>query len=586
MAGRRIGAAMLAMLCAAPYTAEGQAERPDTRSRDEASRFVPSPAELAIWTERPGYLRFHDLIRVYLTADPNGDRRDFSEFLFLEDIQTGNRRYLGGTASSRWLRDEIVDSTGMRSWQWVSARVAPRSASRIWTGRIVDPGLWQFVVELRSPDTTEVIKRAHAKFVVSARIPKPVGTPGANTEIATDTTWTNQVIHSLRGRVFVNAGATLTVEPGTLVLAKGPEAAIVVEQGGRIVAAGRPEAPIVMTCDDALGERSAGCWGGLVILGRAPATPGTDALESLVPTTRSVFGGEDPFDASGILRYLRVEFAAAGSATGTEMGGIGFYGVGSGTIVSHVQSHASAGDGIRFVGGTVNCRYCVSSGAADDGLDWSQGWQGSAQFLFLVQDPSVGDCAIEGRGPYQGLGVVPLGLPKLYNVTAVGSAAATSGTSDAQDCGILLHRGGAAMFRNVILTGFPGGPMVMRGSSAMFFRNRISSVTHAIMHANGGLAGGSRATNGTEHHVVYSDADPKLVSVRYRANLEPRPMLESPAKMMGAGVTPPSDGFLDTRAQWIGAFNDSNWLEEWTFFGPESEYCPESTRNTEIGGCD
>ena len=582
----RVEVAMVAVLWAAPFTAQGQRELPDTRSRDEAALFLPSPAGLTIWTERPGYLRFHDLIRVYLTADPNGEQRDFSEFLFLENILTGNRRYLGGTPPSRWLHDEIVDSAGMQSWQLSSAQIAPRSASRIWTGRIMEPGLWQFVAELRSPDTTEVIKTAHAKFVVSARIPKPVGTSGANTEIAADTTWTNQTIHSLRGRVFVNAGATLTIEPGTLVLAKGPEAAIVVEQGGKIVAAGRPEAPIVMTCDDALGERSAGCWGGLVILGRAPATPGTESLGGLVPSARAVFGGEDPFDGSGILSYLRVEFAGAGSAADTQLGGIGFYGVGAGTEIDHVQSHASASDGIRFIGGTANCRYCVSSAAADVGFAWSQGWQGRAQFLFLLQGPSLDSCAIEGRGPDGGLGAVPPGLPKLYNVTAVGSAAAGTG-SEAQDCGLLLHRGTSAEIRNIILTGFPGGPIVVRDGPALSFQNRSSSLTHAILHANGGLARSSQLSGGTGGQAAYSDADPKLVKVKYLGNPDPRPKLESPARGIGVARTPPSDGFLDTSAQWIGAFNDSNWLAEWTFFGPESQFRPEGAGNTtEVGGSD
>ena len=32
-----------------------------------------------------------------------------------------------------------------------------------------------------------------------------------------------------------------------------------------------------------------------------------------------------------------------------------------------------------------------------------------------------------------------------------------------------------------------------------------------------------------------------------------------------------TSGWLDTGAQHIGAFNDSNWLEEWTFFSPESD---------------
>ncbi len=574
MVGPRMAAAMLAVLWAALSTADGQVERPDTRSRDEAALWLPSPAQLAIWAERPGYLRFRDLIRVHFAAHPNGDRRNFSEFVFLERIGTGNRRYLGGSGSHRWLRDEIVDSAGLRSWAWGSARIEPRAVSSLWSGRIVDPGLWQIVVELRSPDTTEVIKRAHAKFVVSGRLPQLVGTPGRDSEIATDTTWENHTIHALRSRVFVKAGATLTIEPGTLVLAKGPQAGIVVEPGGRIVAAGRPEAPIVMTCDDAVGQRSAGCWGGLVILGRAPVAAGPEAA-GLAPAARAAFGGEDALDGSRVLRYVRVEFAGAVSADAAERGGIGFHGVGSGTVIDHVQSHASASDGIRFVGGTANCKHCVSSGAADDGLDWSRGWQGSAQFLFLLHGPGAGDCAIEGRDSNVGPGGLPLGGPRLYNVTAVGNETAGA-SSDPPACGLRLHRGGAATARNIILTGFSAGSIVQQGNSASALGNRLSSLSHAILQAHPSWDEDSRVPGGTDGQTVHLDADPKLVNIQFYGNPDPRPKLESLARTIGAGATPPSDGFLDTSAQWIGAFHDSNWLEEWTYFEPEPESGTES----------
>ncbi len=581
MAGNRIEAGLLlaALLCGS-LAAQGQGERPDILSMDETALARRTPASLAVWTDRLGYLGPRNWINVYLAANPNGDRQPCREFLFLENIETGRRMYLSGRGTSRWLSEEIVDSAGLGPQFSDATRIALTPPTRIWSGRIVEPGLWQFVAELRSPDTTEIIKRAHAKFVVSPRVPAQIGSEAQVTQIAHDTIWTNDTIYSIRGRVSVNPGATLTIEPGTLVLARGPQAVIVVEQGGRIMAEGRPDAPIVMTCDEAVGERFEGCWGGLVILGRAPTTSGTALAGSAVPVARTVFGGEDPLDSSGTLRYVRVEFAGAGSGPGTEQAGIGFYGVGSGTSIDHVQSHASAGDGIRFVGGTANCKHCVSSGASDDGFEWARGWQGSAQHLFLQQGPDGGDCGIEGQDAGLGPGTVPRSGPRLYNLTVIGSAAPglSSGTGG---CGIRIHAGASMKARNVIVTGLVPFANESRDGSAPAFRDGDSSITHAIMHASGRREGGLLIEGGIEAGPGYLDEDPKLVNVRYAANPDPRPKLSSPALKVGAGVVPPSDGFLDTDAHQIGAFSDSNWLEEWTFFGPESDYRAATPDTTE-----
>ena len=572
MTRTRMGVVAIAVTWAGTLLAQGQGEPPDITSRDETAPVLPTPASLAIWTDRPGYLAWRDLIRVYLATDPSSDLRLFSEVVFLENIESGQRKYLVSKRDARWLQDDVVDLGG-RDPGWLSAwRIASRPPTRIWAGRSLEPGLWQFVIELRRPDSTEIVKRAHAKFIVSDRVPLVIGAGGRDTEIATDTTWTNDRIRALQGRVFVKAGTTLTIEPGTLVLARGSEAAIVIERGGRIIAQGYPDAPIVMTCDEAVGNRFEGCWGGLTILGSAPVTPGSKAAKGIVTPTRAVYGGQDPLDSSGVLQYVRVEFAGAGSTAGTMGSGLGFYGVGSGTLIDHVQSHASAGDGFRFVGGTAGCRYCVSSGALGDGLRWAQGWQGTAQYLFLQQGPSGGGCGIDGDHSGPDPGAAPRPLPKFYNLTMVGSKA-HGPTDSAHGSGIMLHGKSAVIARNAIVTGFATDAIEARDGSGSLFQDGTSSIAHAILFDNGGRLGGRQQTTGTVELGAYClRAAPKLVNARYSANPDPRPKLQSPALQIGAGTVPPSDGFLDTGAQWIGAFGDSNWLEEWTFFGQESDY--------------
>ncbi len=573
MKTNRILVTALLLMSAGWFVPAGQCDPVDTTSRDEASLARPTSAKLAIWTDQLGYLRWHDRINVYLAMDPMGDRQLYHEFIYLENIETGERTYLVRDGSAPRLRDEIVDVRGEPP-RWLGGeRVRYLPPTRIWAGRALVAGYWQFVAELRSPDTTEVVKKAHAKFVVSATVPEVIGADGGDTEISTDTTWTNDKIYAIRSQVFVNAGATLAIEPGTLIRGRGPRAVIVVEQGGRILARGRPDAPIVMTCDEPVGQRFEGCWGGLVVLGNAPMTRGSGRALGVAPDTRSVYGGDDALDSSGVLQYLRVEFAGAGSGFGTGPGGLALYGVGAGTLIDHVQAHASAGDGILFSGGTANCTYCVSSGARDDALAWARGWQGTAQHVFLQQSPAGGDCGIEGENDELGFDRLPRSAPKLYNLTLLGGALqGLEGTSHRG--GILLHRGSAVTVRNVIVIGFPREAIDVRDNSASLFSDGTSTIGNAIIHANAGRAGHAQINGGVEASVAFRDVEPMLVDSDYQYSPDPRPRLDSPALRVGAGAVPPSDGMLDTGAQYIGAFDDSNWLEEWTFFGDESDYVP------------
>ena len=395
-----------------------------------------------------------------------------------------------------------------------------------------------------------------------------LGRGGRDTEIVHDTTWTNDRIYAVRHQVFVNAGATLTIEPGTLILGHGPQAAIVVERGGRIAALGRPDAPIVMTCDEPLGQRFEGCWGGLVVLGSAPTGRGMGLAADIAPPQRPIYGGDQPLDSSGVLRYVRVEFAGAG--TGADPVGLGLYGVGSGTLVDHVQVHASAGDGILFSGGTAACRYCTVSGARDDALVWDLGWRGTAQHLFLQLGPAGGDCAIEGKNDEMAFDALPRSAPKLYNLTAVGGAAQAASASSA--AGIVLRSGSAVTVRNAIVMGFSAGAIHARDNSPSLFMDGTSSIHNLIVYANGSQSASAEINGGIEDIVGYQEVDPLLINVGYQASPDPRPQSASPTLLVGAGAAPPLDEILDTNAQHVGAFDGSNWLDEWTFFGPEADY--------------
>ncbi|MDE0107394.1 MAG: hypothetical protein OXN96_06275 [Bryobacterales bacterium] len=563
--GRLLAISLLTMpFVAAAQTSDDAPMMDDTAMSGPLS---PTAMKAMIWTDKLGYSTGEQM-NVYLTLDPMGDTNAYTCFVYRENIETGERQYLPLTAGGT-LTDDVVDSAGQTVDNAMAAAVTARDQALIWSGSVPAPGLWQWVGELRGADATQVVKKIYGKFVVSQQSRVELGFDGTDTEISTDTTWTNDTIYRLRHQVFVNDGATLTIEPGTLIQASGQNAVIVVEKGGKIMAEGTREAPIVMTCDQSVGQRESGCWAGLIILGNAPMTRGTGLAEGVIPETRPTYGGDDPMDSSGVLRYVRVEFAGVDFNPETQPNGFGFHGVGSGTVIDHIQAHEGEDDGIEFFGGNADCMYCVSSGSKDDSLDWAFGWQGTAQYVFIQQDP-LADNGIEADNDSQGFDRTPRSHPQLYNVTLVGGLAQDENSSSGD--GMRIRVGSAITARNVLLTGFGGDALDVRDNSPSLFMDGTSSIKNAIIHSNGGETGADQIAGGVASSVEYMDVDPMLVNVRYEANPDPRPMLGSPALLIGNAATPPGTGSLDTSAQFIGAFGDENWLEEWTFFGDEFDY--------------
>ena len=558
---------VLAAISAGLFVAAGQ----DTETMMTGSVVLaPTPAKVQIWTNKLGYVTGEQMT-LRVAVDPMQDETPYTMFLYRENIETGERMYLDSMPNSNALSEEVQDASA-KTGDMIEALPLAATSTPVaaWSGSVPPPGLWQFVAEVRSMDMTQVVKRAYAKFVVSQNVPEVFGEAGTDTEISTDTTWSNDTIYKVKYQVFVNPGATLTIEAGTLILAEGQNAVIVVEKGGRIIADGRREAPIVMTCDADVGQRDSGCWAGLIILGNAPMTRGEGRAEGVIPETRPVYGGDDPMDSSGVLRYVRVEFAGVDFNPETQPNAFGFHGVGAGTVIDHIQAHEGEDDGIEFFGGTANCTYCVSSGSKDDSLDWAFGWQGTAQYVFIQQDPT-GDNGIEADNDSRGFDRTPRSHPTLYNVTMVGGLAQDEQTTSGD--GMRIRVGTAVTARNVLMTGFGGDAIDVRDNSPGLFADGTSSIMNSIIHANGGQMGDAQLRGGVADSIGYMDTDPMLVNVRYEANPDPRPVVGSYALKIGAAATPPSDGALDTSAQCIGAFcNGENWLEEWTFFGDELDY--------------
>lgn len=265
-----------------------------------------------------------------------------------------------------------------------------------------------------------------------------------------DRTWTSDAVWYLDGSVFIgddssSTSATLTIEAGTII--KGipgiTPGLLVITRYSQINAVGTALNPIVFTSAMAEGERDAGDWGGLVINGRAPTNEGVDVAGE---GNSGLYGGNVPDDNSGTLMYVRVEFAGRVFTSEDELNGIAFQGVGSGTTVDYIQVHQNKDDGVEFFGGTVNVSHVVITGCQDDSLDWTSGWQGSAQYVVIQHYPNSGDRGIEADNLEANHAAAPVSNPTIANLTMI--------ANDSSDVGILLRRGTQASIYNSIISGF------------------------------------------------------------------------------------------------------------------------------------
>lgn len=242
------------------------------------------------------------------------------------------------------------------------------------------------------------------------------------------TTWTADKEYLLDGVVFVNEGQTLTIEPGTVIRAETGQAenasALVVTRGGKIVAEGTPENPIIFTVkgDDLEGSvpiENNGLWGGVIILGNAPvnAPDGEGAIEGLpMEDPRTLYGGSNENDNSGIIKYVSIRHGGTKLEDGDEINGLTLGGVGNGTTLEYVEVISNRDDGFEFFGGTVNGRYLLSAFCGDDAFDFDQGYTGNCQFIAGLQAGATGDLLIE-LSDYEGH---PKTRPTISNATLIG----------------------------------------------------------------------------------------------------------------------------------------------------------------------
>lgn len=278
--------------------------------------------------------------------------------------------------------------------------------------------------------------------------------------------WTSDNEYILNGFVFVENGETLTIEAGTVIRGERGEganaSALIVARGGKIYANGTYHDPIIFTAldDDLLdphdfGPADSGEWGGVILLGRAPINSPESTLETVgfiedniegIPTTepRGKFGGLNPHDSSGVIRYVSIRHGGTNIGANNEINGLTFGGVGDGTIVEFVEVFANKDDGFEFFGGTVNAKYLFASYCGDDSFDYDQGWSGKGQYWLSFM---TGDRGGEHDGDVDDWNNFPLSNPTIVNATYISNG---NGSGDA----IKLRENAAGKYYNSIFMNY------------------------------------------------------------------------------------------------------------------------------------
>ena len=430
----------------------------------------------------------------------------------------------------------------------------------------------------------------------------------------------------LKGWIYITDGATLTIEPGTIIKGdKDTKAALIVETGGKLIAQGSENEPIIFTSNQPVGSRKPGDWGGLVICGKAKNNKGEMIIEG---GPRSKHGGNNDEDNSGVISYVRIEFAGYPFKTDQEINGLTMGSVGSGTKIDHVQVSYSNDDAFEWFGGTVNSKYLVALNNWDDSFDTDAGFTGKIQFGLVITNPKIADISrtngFESDNNSDAPNQQPITTPVFSNITIIGPVGqdpAYLNTTAYIDGGVYnpnngsklgqhqaaiqIRRGSNLSLFNSVATGFPVGIAICNDKGS---QTQQAATAGNLKFQNNYFAG--MTILGTDKDGSYKDAlstdasaineaiesfsssffkqasnsnlnNTSIASLLLKLPANPSvngnwlPMSGSPLLNKSNLFTDPkvSISFFD-KVNFIGAFRSDaaadNWTLKWTNFDPQN----------------
>jgi hypothetical protein len=295
--------------------------------------------------------------------------------------------------------------------------------------------------------------------------------------INTTTTLTSDKVWTLKGYVYITDGAKLIIQPGTIIKSDISEkGALCIERGAQIIAEGTATKPIIFTSGRPAGERTPGDWGGIVILGRAKTNRTSEpTIEGGIGRP---YGGTNDLDNSGILKYVRIEYAGIAAMPNSEINALTLGGVGSGTIIENVQTIYANDDAFEFFGGTVNAKNLYAFATADDDFDFDFGYTGTITNGVSKRDPQFVDNGDAGNGvecDNDGTGSTaqPYTHPKLFNMVLVGPNTSTALSN--HNLGLRFRRATQFTMKNSVIWGWmKGGLSLESNETAQFVKDGVS----------------------------------------------------------------------------------------------------------------
>ena len=434
--------------------------------------------------------------------------------------------------------------------------------------------------------------------------------------INADTTFRKANTYILKGLVYIVGNHTLTIEPGTVIkgsFSGADVAALVITRGSKIMAVGTANEPIIFT--SAAPNPQSGDWGGIVLCGKASINTsynGTNGLyqveggidnangDGLAGSGDAAVPSPVDNDNSGVLQYVRIEYAGYAYQPDKEVNSLTMACVGSGTTIEHVQVVYAKDDAYEWFGGTVNCKYLIAYKTQDDDFDTDNGFSGKIQFGLVIRDSVIADIstseAFESDNNASGTTATPKTKAIFSNITAIGPRATLNNAgSSLFRAGAQIRRNSALSLYNSIIMGWPQGILIDGTTGTTTALNiedsslRLRNVTLAGNTVNlkfSGTTGASITSDATltswftntyyGNDVLTNAADAKLIQPFNYSAPDPTPFAGSSGNqkiLTGADFTDPKfagDSFFEKSVTFRGAVAPAGplatWWKGWTKF--------------------
>lgn len=423
--------------------------------------------------------------------------------------------------------------------------------------------------------------------------------------------------YTISGTVIIGDGVTVTVPAGTVLFGqKSTKGTLVIMPGGKLVAEGTAANPIVFTSNQSTGEREQGDWGGIVMLGKANCNQNNPAIEGITPAANygTFNSSANDNDNSGILKYVRIEYAGIALTPNNETNSLTMGAVGSGTTIDYVQTTYGGDDNFEWFGGTVNCTHLVSYAAWDDDFDCDFGFSGKVQYALAIRDPfnadQSGSNGFEVDNDGSGTTATPKTAAIFSNVTLLGpvyDSAKASFSGNYQHATHLRRNCELSIFNSVI-AGFPIGINLdgtlanYTGGLGTLDKNIIvcsavkGTATRPFFNGKSSSTAVGDYLKTTKSNEVYTASTPTSGTPAYSKAIADAGI--NPALIMGynttasptgnypadpnfasfTGATQSGAAFTDSKvSSWFtpttfrGAFGGTDWTDSWSNFNPQNK---------------